>query len=84
MGTDESVVKALCVCFLRCYQWVVSPVLGPHCRFTPTCSQYMIDAIRIHGAVKGLFLGVKRLGRCHPLSSGGSDPVKQKEGHHGI
>ncbi len=57
------------------YQKLVSPLLPRSCRYEPTCSHYMRDAIRTHGAVHGTWLGVKRIGRCHPWGSGGFDPV---------
>jgi uncharacterized protein len=60
---------------IKLYQWIVSPLLGPKCRFTPTCSQYAIEALKKHGVFKGLWLTVKRLGRCHPWGGHGYDPV---------
>ena len=62
---------------IRVYQYTLSPVLGPCCRFYPTCSNYAHQAIRQHGPVKGLFLASKRLLRCHPFHPGGVDPVPQ-------
>jgi hypothetical protein len=60
---------------LRGYQRYVSPYLSPSCRFTPSCSEYTRQAVERYGVVKGLWMGVKRLGHCHPLSSGGFHPV---------
>lgn len=60
------------------YQYVISPVIGPRCRFHPTCSSYMIEAIQVHGPIKGTWLGLKRLSRCHPYNDGGYDPVPPK------
>ena len=64
---------------IRFYRFFVSPMLPPSCRFTPTCSQYAIEAIEKHGALKGLVLAVRRLARCHPITwlggSHGYDPV---------
>jgi len=60
---------------IRIYQLVVSPWLGPKCRFTPTCSQYGIEAFRKHGLFKGFWLTVKRISRCHPWGGHGYDPV---------
>jgi len=57
------------------YQKCVSPLTPPCCRFYPSCSDYAMDAIRIHGSLKGSFLAVKRLFRCHPYNPGGYDPV---------
>ena len=63
------------VLLLRGYQILISPMLGPRCRFHPTCSHYAIDAFRTHGVLKGGWLAVCRVGRCHPWTSGGHDPV---------
>lgn len=63
------------VALIRAYQVVVSPVLGANCRFWPTCSQYAIEAIRMHGAVRGVGYAVWRLLRCQPFCEGGHDPV---------
>jgi putative membrane protein insertion efficiency factor len=60
---------------IRVYQWIVSPVLGPACRFYPTCSEYAYQAILRHGLPKGLFLALKRVLRCHPFHPGGIDLV---------
>lgn len=57
------------------YQRCISPILGPSCRFTPTCSQYAVEAIKKYGPVKGLYLTVRRLLRCHPWGGSGYDPV---------
>jgi len=58
---------------IRFYQIVISPLLGSHCRFRPSCSQYCYLSIEKYGITKGLFLGIKRILRCHPLSQGGVD-----------
>jgi putative membrane protein insertion efficiency factor len=60
---------------IRAYQLLLSPFLGSHCRFTPTCSQYAAEAIRRYGALRGSWLAIKRIGRCHPFCDGGYDPV---------
>lgn len=60
---------------LRFYKRVISPLLWPMCRFEPTCSMYMMEAIEKHGALRGIWMGVRRLGRCHPFNPGGWDPV---------
>ena len=65
----------LLVLLVRGYQLFISPMFGPHCRFHPTCSHYAIEALRTHGALKGSWLTLLRLGRCHPLHPGGYDPV---------
>ena len=64
----------LLIAAVRLYQIFLSPVLGRHCRFTPSCSQYFILAVRKHGAVSGAFRGVLRICRCHPFHPGGYDP----------
>ncbi|MDE7397430.1 MAG: membrane protein insertion efficiency factor YidD [Muribaculum sp.] len=68
-------VVAMLVLPIRLYQVAVSPFLPPACRFIPTCSQYAIEALRRHGPIKGLWLAVKRILRCHPWGGSGYDPV---------
>lgn len=65
----------LLILLVRSYQLMISPLLGPRCRFTPSCSCYAIDAIRLHGPWRGTWLAARRIGRCHPLHPGGYDPV---------
>jgi putative membrane protein insertion efficiency factor len=60
---------------IKLYQWVISPIIGPKCRYTPTCSSYAIQALQKHGLIKGLWLAVKRISRCHPWGGSGWDPV---------
>lgn len=75
---EKGIKKPLAWIFLaliRVYQLLLSPLLGASCRFTPTCSQYGIQAIRKHGPFKGGWLTLKRLGRCHPWGGHGYDPV---------
>lgn len=60
---------------IRIYQWVLSPLIGPKCRFTPTCSRYAIEALRKYGLFKGVWLTLKRVSRCHPWGGHGVDPV---------
>ena len=73
-----SLPARLFIQLIKSYQLFVSPRSGPCCRYTPSCSQYAIDALRIHGAFKGLFLAVWRIMRCNPFSKGGYDPVPNK------
>lgn len=68
---------------LRAYQYLLSPFLGQHCRFTPTCSQYAIDALREHGPWRGSMLAARRVLRCHPWHPGGVDPVPERRRTHG-
>ena len=63
---------------VRAYQLLLSPFAGGACRFTPSCSEYAIDAIREHGAWRGLVLALRRVSRCHPLGSSGFDPVPRR------
>jgi putative membrane protein insertion efficiency factor len=60
---------------VRVYQVALSPLLGPNCRYYPTCSQYAIEALETHGSFKGTWLAIKRISRCHPWHEGGFDPV---------
>jgi len=60
---------------VRAYRYAVSPMLGQHCRFHPSCSAYAAEAIERHGAARGVWLAVKRIARCHPWHAGGYDPV---------
>ena len=63
------------IIIIRFYQWVISPALGPKCRFTPTCSQYTAEALKKHGFVKGFLMSVKRISKCRPGGGHGYDPV---------
>ena len=69
-------MKTLAIALVRAYQMLASPLLGRYCRFEPTCSQYMIDAIRARGLFKGILLGVWRVLRCNPFGRGGHDPIR--------
>jgi uncharacterized protein len=66
------------IVLVRAYQLALSPFAGGACRFTPSCSDYAIQAIQEHGAVRGLGLALRRVGRCHPLGSSGFDPVPRR------
>jgi hypothetical protein len=63
------------ILLIRIYQYVISPTLGPKCRFTPTCSQYAVQALQKHGLIKGGWLSVKRISKCRPGGGHGYDPV---------
>ena len=60
---------------IKLYQILISPLIGPSCRFTPTCSNYAIEAINKHGPFKGFWLAIKRISKCHPWGDSGHDPV---------
>jgi uncharacterized protein len=66
------------IVLIRIYQYTISPILGANCRYTPTCSQYSIDAFKIHGPFKGLYLSVKRIISCNPWGGQGHQPVPKK------
>ena len=68
-------MRSVLIALIKVYQWTLSPFVGFHCRFSPTCSQYAIEAITKYGVLKGMFLGTKRIARCHSWCAGGHDPV---------
>ncbi len=68
-------VRKALIFLIRVYQAGVSPYFPPACRYSPTCSQYTAEAIAKHGPIKGIWLGIKRIGRCHPWGGSGYDPV---------
>jgi len=74
-GTDERLVKYVLIALLRGYRAVISPLYGQVCRYHPSCSAYALEAVQVHGSIKGTWLAVRRLGRCHPWAAGGHDPV---------
>ncbi len=66
---------------VRVYQWTVRPFIGSHCRFWPSCSEYAVEALRVHGAARGTAMAARRILRCNPWHEGGVDPVPRSEGH---
>ena len=72
------VIDKILIVVVRGYQLLLSPILGPSCRFHPSCSSYSIGAIRRHGAIKGLYLTLARILRCHPWAKWGEDPVPKE------
>jgi uncharacterized protein len=73
-------MRHVAVFLIRLYQWTVSPLLGPRCRFYPSCSHYALEAVQRFGALRGSWLALRRLLRCHPWQPGGFDPVPQRLG----
>lgn len=67
------------IALIRLYQKIISPMLPNVCRYKPSCSEYFIEALQIHGIFKGSYLGIKRILRCHPWGGSGYDPVPQKQ-----
>ena len=76
MQREISLPRTIAIGLIRAYKLVISPLLPSACRFHPTCSEYMKDAIEKHGVLKGVGLGLRRLSRCHPFHQGGFDPVR--------
>ena len=68
-------MRRILIFLISCYKAVLSPFMGNNCRFYPSCSSYAIEAIESHGAIKGSYLALKRLSKCHPWHEGGIDPV---------
>ncbi|MFK5953101.1 MAG: membrane protein insertion efficiency factor YidD [Desulfobacterium sp.] len=68
-------IQQVLLFFIKVYQLLISPLTGPTCRFYPSCSEYAFEAVKKHGSLKGVFLAVKRILKCHPFHPGGFDPV---------
>lgn len=82
--TLNKLIISCLLLLVRAYQLIISPILGPRCRFYPSCSHYCQEALHEHGISKGLILTIKRIFRCHPGHPGGFDPVpKKSHTHHG-
>lgn len=71
----RSVLAMPLIALVKIYQFAISPMLGRHCRFDPSCSEYAVQALSRHGVSRGLWLAARRIGRCHPWHPGGYDPV---------
>lgn len=77
-------MKKILMAFIKGYHYAISPLLGNNCRYVPSCSCYMHEAIDKHGVMRGLWLGLKRVGRCHPFHPGGYDPVPEPKKRDGL
>ena len=75
-------VKWFLIWLIKGYRYLISPMMGRSCRFHPTCSSYTLEAIERYGVVRGGWLGIKRILRCHPYNEGGYDPVPDPDHHH--
>ncbi len=71
-------MRKLLIQLVRAYRYLLSPLLGNHCRYYPSCSEYALSALEQHGALRGSWMSVRRLARCHPFHTGGFDPVPEK------
>ena len=75
MATILTPFTWLAIGIIYLYRWIIRPLIGPRCRFTPSCSEYAMESLKTHGFTKGCWLSGKRLLKCHPLSEGGYDPI---------
>ena len=75
MKTILRILSLPLIALIKLYQWIISPVLGPKCRYTPSCSQYALEALKKYGPLKGGWLALRRISRCHPWGGHGYDPV---------
>ena len=75
MKSKKTIIQRILIALVRAYQFGISPDIGAQCRYTPTCSAYFIEAVEKYGALKGSWLGIRRILRCHPGRPGGYDPV---------
>jgi hypothetical protein len=84
VGVAQRWLRAGAIGLIRGYQLILSPLLGPRCRFYPSCSHYACEALQQHGLLRGWWLALRRIGRCHPFSAGGFDPVPPAAEHRSI
>lgn len=75
-------MRKLLILLIQAYRYLLSSLLGNNCRYTPTCSQYAVEAIETHGSMKGLWFALKRVSSCHPWHAGGYDPVPDSSSEH--
>ncbi len=84
LAKNGGTMRRIVIFLIRLYQTILSPFIGQHCRFYPSCSSYSLQALEKHGVARGLWLSIKRVSRCHPWHEGGVDPVpepKEKQLH---
>jgi len=74
-------MRRVALALIRAYQWLISPLLGPRCRFAPSCSEYAATAITEYGLLRGGWMALRRIARCHPFNPGGWDPVPHRHEH---
>lgn len=74
-------MRSILIALVRAYRYLISPLMASHCRFYPSCSSYTLEAIELHGSVRGSALALKRIARCHPFNPGGYDPVPCQDQH---
>ncbi len=74
-------MRFILIAIIKFYKYFISPLLGDRCRFYPSCSNYSLEALQLHGAIIGSYLSLKRLLKCHPFHEGGIDPVPEKFGN---
>lgn len=79
MGKIKKVIRIIAILPIKLYQLLISPILGPRCRFYPSCSEYAVEAIEKRGIMAGFYLMVRRILKCHPFHPGGYDPVPHKK-----
>jgi len=77
-------MRKILIALIKVYRFTLSPFIGQHCRFTPTCSQYATEAIEQYGSLKGSWMAARRLSKCHPFHTGGWDPVPENAGAQNI
>lgn len=83
LAASNRTMRSTLILLIQAYRYGISPLLGPHCRFEPSCSAYALEAVRRYGALRGTWLALRRLLRCHPLCPGGYDPVPDLRHRHG-
>ncbi len=82
MSPIAHIPARILITLVRAYRLLVSPFLAPSCRFQPTCSAYAVEALRRHGGLRGTWLAIRRIGRCHPWGGSGYDPVPDRSDRH--